>query len=372
MRFIVAILCWSFLIETSRADDLRAGAAKVDITPPIGFPMWGYGARHDAGSVGVLDLLQARALVLAVGSEKIALVSLDLGRAPTRQSTQAIRTKVKAAAGIEHLFLVGSHTHHGPVIELDDWPSSKNSYVRDLEQKLAGIIIEADKNLRPAKLGIASKEVPYNRNRHSKLAEKPVDREFLVLRVEGMDGQLIAHAVNFAAHPTMREARDLRFSADYPGPLAALVEKETGAPCLFLQGAAGDLSPNPGVDTGPDRFGRRLGQEALEMLKTIRCEPAVKHQLLTSEDDFRFKSRIDLANPAIKAGYVHAFFQGIVDFYDREYQEGVRPHLTTALLDGKFGIVGVSGEFFCGHSLSLKKRARLQHLLFLGYCNDYH
>ena len=86
----------------------------------------------------------------------------------------------------------------------------------------------------------------------------------------------------------------------------------------------------------------------------------------------RFKSRIDLANPAIKAGYVHAFFQGIVDFYDREYQEGVRPHLTTALLDGKIGIVGVSGEFFCGHSLSLKKRARLQHLLFLGYCNDYH
>ena len=192
------------------------------------------------------------------------------------------------------------------------------------------------------------------------------------MRVEDLDGKPIAHAVNFAAHPTMREGRDLRFSADYPGALAAVVEKDTGVPCLFLQGAAGDLSPNPGMDAGPDRFGQRLGQEALEMLKTIRCEPAVKHQLLTSEDDFRFKSRIDLANPAIKAGYVHAFFQGIVDFYDREYQEGVRPHLTTALLDDRIGMVGVSGEFFCGHSLSLKKRARLQYLLFLGYCNDYH
>src|SRR5260370_36720805 len=113
------------------------------------------------------------------------------------------------------------------------------------------------------------------------------------------------------------------------------------------------------MDAGPDRFGQRLGQEALEMLKTIRCEPAVKHQLLTSEDDFRFKSRIDLANPAIKAGYVHAFFQGIVDFYDREYQDAVRPHLTTALLDDRIGMVGVSREFFRGHSLSLKKRARL-------------
>src|SRR5205823_3563515 len=192
-------------------------------------------------------------------------------------------------------------------------------YVHDLEQKLADVIIEADKKLRSSKIGFASKEVPFNRNRHSKLADKPVDREFLVMRVEDLDGKPIAHAVNFAAHPTMREGRDLRFSADYPGALAAVVEKETGGPCLFLQGAAGDLSPNP----------------------------------------------------AIKAGYVHAFFQGIVDFYDREYQEGVRPHLTTALLDGQIGIVGVSGEFFCGHSLSLKKRARLQHLLFLGYCNDY-
>ena len=179
----------------------------------------------------------------------------------------------------------------------------------------------------------------------------------------------------------MREARDLRFSADYPGALAAVVEKETGVPCLFLQGAAGDLSPNPGIDNGPDRFGQRLGQEALALAKTIRCEsagdralplPAPKHQLQVTEDDFRFKSRIDLANPAIKASYVHAFFPGIVDFYDREYQEGVRPHLTTALLDGQIGIVGVSGEFFCGHSLSLKKRARLEHVLFLGYCNDYH
>ena len=31
-----------------------------------------------------------------------------------------------------------------------------------------------------------------------------------------------------------------------------------------------------------------------------------------------------------------------------------------------------SGEFFCGHALALKRRARLGHLLFLGYCNDYH
>jgi hypothetical protein len=78
-----------------------------------------------------------------------------------------------------------------------------------------------------------------------------------------------------------------------------------------------------------------------------------------------------LDNPFIRAALTAAFFRDLVVFYEREYRSGVRPHLTAALLDGRIGFVGVSGEFFCGHSLHLKRRARLEHLLFLGYCNDY-
>src|SRR5262249_38202495 len=152
--------------------------------------------------------------------------------------TAAIRERVKAEAGIELIFLVGSHTHHGPVIELDNWPDPQNSYVRQLEKKIGDVILEAASRMQPAKIGVASKEVPFNRNRHSKRPDKLVDREFLVLRVEDKDGKPIAHAVNFAAHPTSIDAKDRRFSADYPGALTEVVEKETGAPCLFLQGAA--------------------------------------------------------------------------------------------------------------------------------------
>src|SRR3954471_1464868 len=94
------------LADLAHADPLRAGAARVDITPPIGFPMWGYAVRHDEPSVKVRDPLSARAVVLAVGSSKMALVSLDLGRAPTRQSMTNIRKKLKAATQIETIFLV--------------------------------------------------------------------------------------------------------------------------------------------------------------------------------------------------------------------------------------------------------------------------
>ena len=103
-----------------------------------------------------------------------------------------------------------------------------------------------------------------------------MDRELLVLRVEDHEGKPIAHAVNFAAHPTMTDVKVRKFSADYPGALADLVEKETGAPCLFLQGAAGDLSPDPGAEAGPEKFGQAVGREALALARTIHCSDAAR------------------------------------------------------------------------------------------------
>jgi neutral ceramidase len=365
----IALVVLLALAGGARAEGLRAGAAVVDVTPPTGHPMWGYASRKAAPSVGVRDPLKARALVLEVGKEKIALVGLDLGRAPPRASMAAIRKEV-AKAGVGTVFIVASHTHHGPVIELDDWPSKKKSYVRELERKLAGVIREADKALRPARLGVASKQVGLNRNRHSKRAEKPLDRELLVLRVEDAEGKVIAHAVNFAAHPTILPAKLMEFSADYPGVLAREVEKATGAPCLFLQGAAGNQSVNPTGKRDPESFGKELAAEVLALARGLETE-AVGKELKTHEEDFRFRCRVPLDNPIVFAALARAFFPELIAFYEREYRTGVRPHLSLALLDGKIAFVGVSGEFFSGHALSLKRRARLEHVFFLGYCNDY-
>jgi neutral ceramidase len=370
-HLLVSIALGFCFLPTLRAEPLKAGAAKIDITPPSGYAMWGYAVRGASPSVGVRDRLQARACVLAVGKQKMALVGLDLGRAPTRQSIANIREQVKDATGIETLFLVASHTHHGPVLELDDWPTKEKPYVRMLEEKLVRVITDANNNLQLAKLGITSHEVPFNRNRHSKRADKPLDREMLIARIDDTKGKPIANLVHFAAHPTMLPAKLYEFSHDYPGFLNQHVEKELGGVCVFLQGAAGDLSPNPQGEGGPEKFGAALGKFAVEKSIKLKAETSDAKDIKARERDFKFASRVDISNPLIYYAYSLAFFPKLVDFFEREYRDGIRPHATTALLDGRIGFVGVSGELFTSHAMQLKRRARLEHCFVFGYCNDY-
>jgi neutral ceramidase len=367
------ILVFSVHVPAARSEALQAGAARVDITPPLGHPLWGYAARHDSPSTAVNDPLLARAIVLSAGKSRIAIVSLDLGRPPTRASVTAIRNRVRTEAGIDAVFLVASHTHNGPVLELDTWPREGKPYTRQLDEKLVAVIVDAARSLRPARLGHVSTSVTLNRNRHSQRKDRePRDREFLVVRIDEADGKPLAHLVNFAAHPTLTDSKSHAISADFPGVLARLVEKELGGVCLFLQGAAGDLSPNPSGAANAEAFGTELGRLAITQSKKVRSDLVEVSSLKVRERDFTFGKRVDLSNPVVRTAYSLAFFPELIHFYEREYQGGIRPHLTTALLDGRIGFVGVSGEFFCEHANRLRRRAGLDALLFLGYCNDYH
>src|SRR4029077_16687138 len=112
-NLLTVLLIFALASPLLGGEILHAGAAKIEIPPPVGMPLWGYANRHDAPSTGVLDPLFARALVLSVGKERLALVSLDLGRPPTRTIVASIRKRVQKDAGIQQLFLVASHTHHG-------------------------------------------------------------------------------------------------------------------------------------------------------------------------------------------------------------------------------------------------------------------
>jgi len=370
--FLLAIAAWG--------QGFEVGAGRREITPREPMPMWGYGDRHDALSDGVLDPLYADALVIQAGRKKVAIVGLDLGRAPAEASLQKIRRRIKEQAGIEDSIIAGSHTHHGPVLELTDQEGKGRGrfdaalrYYGQLEDGIVAAIVEANTGLAPARMAVGSVQLEsFNRNRHTHIEPKPSDRELAVMRFDDAAGKPLAILVNFAAHPTMLPSRTLKFSADYVGALKAEVTKETGAAAIFMQGAAGDQSVNEGPNKGYQAFGQALAREAVKLAQSLTPQEVAHPSLVCREERFRFAARTDFANPLIRAAYEKAFFPELVPNYIDEYADGVRPRLTLALLNGDIALVGVSGEFFSNHAIRLKARTRVKQLFFFGYANGYH
>jgi hypothetical protein len=361
------------------ATSFRVGAADKDITPPPGIPMWGYGARHDKPCEGTLDPLMAKAIVIAAGEDKVAIVGTDLGRGPTEAMMAVIRKELAEKAGIRHVLISGSHSHHGPVIELVDEPGlgrgkfdAAVKYSQELPHRLIAVILDADRALQPARIGLASEPVNLNRNRHTKREPKATDPMLAVIRFDDREGRPIAVLVNFAAHPVMTDAKLLKYSADYPGFLKNKVEAELKTKCVFMQGAAGDMSPNPVAGRWePKGFGETVADRVIALARSIRAEAPAHPSVKGMVDTFHFKTRVDLKDPRVSGIFERSYFPEITRAYAKLYGDALAAELNTVLLNGEIALVGGSGEFFCNHANRLKARSYVKYTLFFGYCNGH-
>lgn len=376
--FVIVVLC---LACSAFAQPFRAGVAKTDITPEKPMPMWGYGDRHALLSVGVLDPLYAKCVVFDAGETRLAVVTMDIGRGPTERMLQAVRSAVQDGSAIDCVLISGSHTHHGPVIELLDEPGKGQgkyddavAYTRDLERKLIEVIKEAARRLEDAKIGWGSTHVDMNRNRQSKIEPKPRDTELSVVRVDKADGSPLAVLVNYQAHPTKLPGSDLRFSAEWPGKMMDAVESALGAQCMFVQGACGDLSIQTTPETDSiELYGKALAGEVLKVNESIITKAPESPSIVFRDEVFSYETRVDLTNPATIMLLKAAFFPEFVDAFMVELVDGkIHPRMTSALINNELFWVGVSGEFFCSHSTRLKERARGVRTVFQGYCNGHH
>ncbi|HUW59557.1 MAG TPA: hypothetical protein VMZ06_01020 [Candidatus Bathyarchaeia archaeon] len=378
--FTAFVLLTLILFAAASQAEFKAGFAKVDITPQKPCPMWGYGARHDMLSVGTLDPLYAKALVIQAGGDKLALVGLDMGRSPTEAMMGRIRKAVKETSGISYLMIVGSHTHYGPVIELLDKDGMGKgrfddavAYAGEFERKVTDVINQAAAGkMQDVKIGWGAKEVGYNRNRHWKAEPKPLDKELSVIRIDDMSGKPFAVIVNFAAHPTSLSPSQLLFSAEYPGQMMNAVEAALSTNCLFMQGASGDMSTNKQGNDTIEAFGKVLAAEVLEVANGIQTSVPAKPSVAGVDDRMSFVSRIDLHNPAIQELFKQAFFPELMATIEEFPGNEIPAQLTTILINGQLALVGGSGEFFCTHSTRLKAQSPAEKTLFFGYCNGHH
>jgi hypothetical protein len=358
--------------------DFTVGFAKRDITPPRPMPMWGYGARHAMLSEGVSDPLWAKAVVIQAGKKRLAIVGMDTGRGPTAAMMTQIRQAVAEKAGVDYVMIAGSHTHHGPVIELTDRDGFGKgrfddavAYSKRLPELLVEAIVEARNSAVPARIGVAKKNLSLNRNRHSQRSPKTTDPMLAAIRLDDLNGKPIVVVANFAAHPVTMDESVLKFSADYAGALQAQAEELLKTNCIFMQGAAGDMSPNRGEMTGK-QFGEALGDQVAALVRSLETAAPKQPSLQAKLDRFKFASRVDFKNPQVVDIFRQGFFPELVNNYVEEFKEGIEPELITVLLNGELALVGGSGEFFSNHANRLKERCYVRDTLFFGYCNGHH
>src|SRR5439155_301622 len=159
MRFLLSLLFAATFTATATAAELTAGAAAVDITPPVGCPMAGYYSAR--GAEGTHDPLFAKALVFEKDGVRVALVSLDL-ISTTRGLVEESRSLIEKQTGIpgRHVMISATHSHTGPVL----WDGSPRAdvlggglpiardYVKALPGKVADAVQRADAARKPARV----------------------------------------------------------------------------------------------------------------------------------------------------------------------------------------------------------------------------
>jgi len=153
---------------------LKAGVARIDVTPPTGLRMSGFAGRVFP-SLAVHDPLWARAIVFDDGERRAGLVTMDL-RGVSEETVAKVRGST-ARSGIapEGLLLAGTHTHSAPRFWDDGTLSEKErEYCQSLPEKLISVVGEAVSRLEPVKVGAVSGWSAIGINRREMVPGVPV------------------------------------------------------------------------------------------------------------------------------------------------------------------------------------------------------
>ncbi|MFW6598074.1 hypothetical protein ACQBAU_16555 [Propionibacteriaceae bacterium Y2011] len=282
-----------------------AGVGTRDITPEPGIRARNWGPADWDAATGVHRRFTLTAIALAVPEqpdEPAVMITMD-GTWWRRVDDEArCREAVLTGLGLsaDRVLISLSHTHAGPVLCAADAELPGGAAIPDYLDRLAHAATEAAREAL-ADLGSAVLEWSTGRcglagNRellledgcgghrpvvgHNPLVaaqtDTPADDLVLVGRLTRDAGteraRPLATIVNYACHPTTMAWQSSLLSPDYVGAMRDLVERTTGAPVAFLQGASGELAPRQqytGDTAVADRHGTGLGHAVLAALAAL-------------------------------------------------------------------------------------------------------
>lgn len=262
----------------SRTDPLFAAAARVEIVPPAGGRLGGFGCRFET-LTGSLDPLFARILILQQGNTSILWASCDLLGLST-MFDRTFREQISRATSIpvQNILISCTHTHSAPVAMPARGPSGvadERWLHESVFNRVAAAATELNRDLRPVMQIKTGSEIVAGFGYNRQDSSVPIDDRVYAMCLIGEDRKPIATLVNYALHPVVIGEHNLKCSADFPGYVSGTIEEKIGGVALFIQGSCGDVDPVIYRDQGRDagtvetihEIGSTIASVALASLK---------------------------------------------------------------------------------------------------------
>jgi neutral ceramidase len=257
-------VCFFLLVATvanreawsAEAGALRAGAAKVDITPadPTGLAnLWGH------RFTGVRDKIYARAIVLDNGETSAAIVTVE-----TVEITDGapIVAHISQETGIPaaNIIVAATHDHNAPIVALQNADGTQKSgpdgvaFVAKVDSDVVTAVKQAKANMQAARMGVARGFADINVNRDESTPNGYImgwnpkglsDKTVWVLKIETTTGKPIAFLINYAVHAAIIGVENTLLTGELPGATSRYVEQhyDDKIVALWTSSAAGDQNP---------------------------------------------------------------------------------------------------------------------------------
>lgn len=399
---------------------MRIGAAAIDITPPVGTPLDGYGGRTDV-SLGVHDPLYARALYLDDGVSQLALVVCDLIGIGSFLAQRA-RELIAERPGIPatNVMVSATHTHAGPAGVRG---RGEPVLVEEIARKIAGAVRVAHRNAAEGALKYGTTELS-SIAQNRRFPDGPIDHRLDVLAADTPDGRNIATIARYGCHATTLERDNLDITAEFPGVTCRTIEQVVGGGTtgVFLNGACANVNPAWIRQDYAEvrRLGTVVGAKAAALSQELRpiginhqahnirweelthrpveagvlVRGSLKAATLTFEAPYRSgpsDAEIVQSIESLEAEYTHAITTGISSedrraivakltmlrmerislMRTRDHGPSRTEEVQAFRLGENLHLIALPGEVFCESGEDIRRRSGIENLMVVAYANDY-
>ena len=383
-------------MEEGREELLLVGTAEVGITPPVGTAL--AGSLWPRASEGVDDPLYVKAIVLESGGRRLAYGIFDLIAVGRKEGDRAVEL-ASQRSGIphDHIVWAASHTHTGPysapLLDRTDGDID-DAWLGGIAEAFAQCVSDADAAKVPARMsrlrgfhtGLAhNRRVLYKDGRAINTwnlgraedvqtvgSAGPIDPEIGILAFDGADGSLLAVLFHFTLHTNTNFGP--RFSADYPGVVAAQIRDRFGdqVSTLFLPGTFADLnSTGPRYQAVGEALAGVIGRglegrtpsDGATVLGALKREVTVPYRDFSVDQEERIRS----------SGWspeAQDVFRREVELM-RERGETEAATVLQAWRIGDVGFVSLPGEPFVELGLRIKRESPFPWTYPVGYAGDH-